>query len=192
MIVQENYWTENLESLKAKSHYYMVLDTSIYRFTKDKDMLETGIQIAHLSNALRVLNISFAKLEFKTLKFEILGEVLTSIYTGKPMELEKLEKVFEFEWNLENTCQALQTISPFMEELFIPTSVIMHLIGFSFEKQNEFLELDKKSFGFLDEEFFNMHDNKLLKGLIDASEFQKLGLELMANGLKKAKLENKK
>lgn len=192
MIVQENYWTENIEALKAKSHYYMVLDTSIYRFTKDKDMLETGIQIAHLSNALRVLNISFAKLEFKPIDFKILGEVLTSIYSDKPMDLEKLEELFEFERNLEETCLALQTISPFMEELFIPSSVIMHLIGFSFEKQNEFLELDKKSFGFLDEEFFNMHNNQVLEGKMNASDFKELGLELMANGLKKAKFENKK
>lgn len=191
MLLSQDYLLNNISKIQEESFQYLIVGTKNYEYRKDKDFLEPGIEIANLCNIIRMVNDTLVKVGAERIEFSILGEVLTAIYTGTPFNEDQLKDLYTLELKIEKTAKALESLSPMMEEFFVPSETIKSVIGFDFNKQFEFKEVDEEAFNICDDKYFEVH-NELLEEKISLQEFKKKALELLESDLQKAKLENKK
>lgn len=187
MILQKEFWTENIEIMKKLSSNYMVLDLEMYKQEADKKKLEPGFHIVNLCNIIRMVNDSLGKVGVsEAINFSILGDVVKAIYNKTPFNDEQLDEFLEFNIQLESTARALQNISHISEDLYFPVNILMHLVGFDFEKQEEFAMVDKVRFGLVDDDFYELQSEAIEKKL-PAHEFKRKGLELMMRSFEQVK-----
>ena len=164
--------------IQANAHNYMVLDIEHLGYSDDTDAFETGVYVVNLYNTLRMVNSFFANAGIeKNIETSILGEMLNSFYTGKPFTDEKLEEMVILHNKIEALARSMHHISPLlMENAYIPTSVIMSLIGFNHCKQQKLSDIGK--LGETEEEFYKLGE-RLFEGEITVKEFRKLGLDML-------------
>jgi hypothetical protein len=171
--------------IQANAHNYMVLDIEHLGFAEDEEAFETGLDIVNLYNTLRMVNRFFTKAGIsEKIEISILGEMLNSIYSGKPFTDSQLEKLVLFNNRIDKLAESLMHLSPaLMESVFIPTSIVIALIGFDLSKQHECERINSTKFAVGKDEFYKLED-KLFEGKITVQEFRKLGLEMFNNSSK--------
>lgn len=171
--------------IQSNAHNYMVLDIEHLGFNEDEQAFETGIDVINLYNTLRMVNKFFDKAGIsESIETSIIGEMINSVYTGKPFTDSQLEKMVNLYNSVEHLAESIKHLAPMlMNAAYIPTSVIMSLIGFNLCKQHEFERTDSAKFTDTKEEFYKLED-KLFEGEITVKEFRKLGLTILNEAVK--------
>ena len=171
--------------IQNNAHNYMVLDIEHLGYSDDTEAFETGIDIINLYNTLRMVNSFFAKAGIADkIETSILGNMINSYYTGKPFTDSQLAEMVNLNNSVEHLAESIKHIAPLlMENAYIPTSVIMCLIGFNLSKQQECDCLSRDNFAETKEEFYKLEE-KLFEGEITVKEFRKLGLDMLNSAYK--------
>lgn len=188
MILSEEFWKKDLNKMMKQPYNYVVLDSSLYQYWEDKEMLDPGIGIINLCNILRMMNSLFEKSGIpERIDFSVLGNVITAIYTDIPFDYKKLEEFFIFNRRLEKLARAFTSISPMMEHVFVSGDVVMLLIGFDFKKQKEFKEISRNEYMLIDEKFHDLYSKAVDDEEMTLKDFKKTALVLLENALEKAR-----
>ncbi len=185
MILSRDFIKKNYSTIQAKPENYMILDIEHLGFMVDEEAFEVGIQIVNIQNVLRMVNDTFEKVGVnKKIDISILGHVLNSIYSRTPFRDDQLQELVIFQNRLNEIQESFQNISPLITgSIYLPSSVIMAILGFDLVKQYECNRIKSNRFTDVTDEFYKIED-KLFAGEISVKEFRKLGVELLNKSMK--------